>query len=474
MISLKKHKHITFLMVILLLAAALRLCGINWDGNSFLHPDERWILMVVEGLGRPDSWSEFFSVNSPLNPKFFAYGSFPLYLLKIVQVSAQVFHRSALSLWHLKLFGRVLSVVFDLGTVVVVYQLGKRWKDKELGLLAAFFYATAVFPIQNSHFYTVDIQLTFWCTLALLLMARLVDSFDEVGEGKSSAPREREGLDFKKFLKPGRGRLPITFLKLGMVMGIAAATKITAVFLLFPLGAAWLTLLVRGVNGGDGVSGKKKWFWPVPVLGTALLAFLLLQPYLLIDFAKFKNDILMQSKMSKDALTFPYTIQYVGTAPYWYFLKNLVLWGLGIPLSALFLMGAGFFGCTLGLIKKDGEEKSQAPKASQSLALGNRRLSPLALLLLSWIIPYFLITGSFAVKFMRYLLPLYPSLALLAAGGVLGLIGGAGEIRRRLMFAKGGLIPLAKKAALCLLFGGVFGLCALHLGYILAFLHIYF
>ena len=73
MISLKKHKHITFLMVILLLAAALRLCGINWDGNSFLHPDERWILMVVEGLGRPDSWSEFFSVNSPLNPKFFAY-----------------------------------------------------------------------------------------------------------------------------------------------------------------------------------------------------------------------------------------------------------------------------------------------------------------------------------------------------------------------------------------------------------------
>src|SRR3990172_6589084 len=65
-------------------AAALRLYGIDWDQGRLFHPDERHIVMVTSGLALPlpPDWNLLLSVKSPLNPHFFAYGSFPFYLLK--------------------------------------------------------------------------------------------------------------------------------------------------------------------------------------------------------------------------------------------------------------------------------------------------------------------------------------------------------------------------------------------------------
>ena len=40
--------------MILLLAAALRFYGLDWDGGLGAHPDERYIVGVAEGLRWPD------------------------------------------------------------------------------------------------------------------------------------------------------------------------------------------------------------------------------------------------------------------------------------------------------------------------------------------------------------------------------------------------------------------------------------
>src|SRR5229473_3927820 len=70
------------LFALALLGLALRLYGLNWDQGNNFHPDERQILFRVMTLSWPTSVAQFFDpVNSPLNPHFFAYGSFPLYLL---------------------------------------------------------------------------------------------------------------------------------------------------------------------------------------------------------------------------------------------------------------------------------------------------------------------------------------------------------------------------------------------------------
>src|SRR5512140_1881772 len=76
------------LVVILLVAALLRFYSIAWDGGYLFHPDERKIVLVASALGWPSSPGEFFSTESPLNPKFFAYGSFPIYLLRALSVLA--------------------------------------------------------------------------------------------------------------------------------------------------------------------------------------------------------------------------------------------------------------------------------------------------------------------------------------------------------------------------------------------------
>ena len=75
------------LAVTLAIALALRLYGVEWDsGYPFTpHPDERAILMRVGELGLPSPGevADLLDADrSPLNPRWFPYGSFPLYLLK--------------------------------------------------------------------------------------------------------------------------------------------------------------------------------------------------------------------------------------------------------------------------------------------------------------------------------------------------------------------------------------------------------
>ena len=65
-----------------------------------------------------------------------------------------------------------------------------------------------------------------------------------------------------------------------------------------------------------------------------------------------------------------------------------------------------------------------------------------AALLLAWIVPYFLITGQFHAKFLRYLLPISPVLCLFAAQGFVQLWDWVRASRPRLQSAVVGLVAL--------------------------------
>ena len=85
---------ISLLGLILVTAFALRVFGLNWDDNHHIHPDERWITMVALDTYVPAEWSDALNPRrSALNPywdlranqpRHFAYGSFPLYLVRLV------------------------------------------------------------------------------------------------------------------------------------------------------------------------------------------------------------------------------------------------------------------------------------------------------------------------------------------------------------------------------------------------------
>ncbi|MFH1832755.1 MAG: glycosyltransferase family 39 protein [Candidatus Levyibacteriota bacterium] len=367
------------LIIIIIIAAAFRIYGLNWDQGFHLHPDERAITMFVIPLQFPRSIFEFLSLQSSWNPHFFAYGSFPLYFLKIFGQIASAFNQELSGYSLLNLLGRYLSVFFDLGTLIFIFLLTRKIFNQTLGFIAAFFYAISVFSIQAAHFYAVDTPLTFFVLITLYQLIRFYE-------------------------KPSKKNAIVV----GIFFGLSLATKNSALVLLSSIGLSltadfflilfknphrphiWFPHFLKFVKSliNDGV-----------IIGiSTLLTFLIFEPYALLDFKEFYRQTMQQYQMTHDAFTFPYTLQYVGKIPYFYELKNIFLWGQGPILAILSFLGALYF--TFIAIKKSRQAQSKQSKE-------------LIIAVFFW--SYFLTVGNFAIGFMRYMLPLYPLFCIFAA-----------------------------------------------------------
>ena len=141
------------LAVTLAIALFLRLYGVEWDsGYPFTpHPDERAILMRVGELALPSPGEVgdlLDADRSPLNPRWFPYGSFPLYLLKGFQGLLSAL--PGVEIHDLRVIGRGLSALADTATVGLVYLLGARLYGRREGLLAAILVARWPFSTSSS------------------------------------------------------------------------------------------------------------------------------------------------------------------------------------------------------------------------------------------------------------------------------------------------------------------------------------
>ncbi|MFQ6057964.1 MAG: ArnT family glycosyltransferase [Anaerolineae bacterium] len=443
--TLRKSCGQIALALLLLVGLGLRLYGLNWDEDHLFHPDERWILLVVDELALPPHWASLLSPNSPLNPHFFAYGSLPLYLLKGVAHLLSYWREDLSEFSQLHLVGRALSALFDTGTIFLVYRLGKKLYERRVGFLAAAFVAFTVLHIQLSHFYAVDTLLAFFIVLAVTLAEEVM----------------RRGS-----LRWGAA--------LGASIGLALATKVSALPLLLTALAAWMVQSprseVRSLKGrflarpgslrqaqdnalrqGSGQApdpGHRRgqfdfahykfgnplraFLDPLKgrlgrgIAGTALttvvagLVFLLGEPYALIDWVEFLQGVLQESWMVQGLLDAPYTLQYVGTPAYIYPVQQAILWSMGLPLGLVAFGGFAFALITAlrqpcGIIVFQLRLRRGGP-----IPQGQRR--PREILLLSWALPYFLITGGLQVKYLRYMLPLTPFLCLMGAHLLISLL----------------------------------------------------
>lgn len=362
-----------FLFVIIALGAFLRFYGLNWDQGFHLHPDERAIIMFTTSLDFLKTISEFFSPNSPWNPHFFAYGSFPLYLLKIVGYILSTFNPLYGIYDQINLVGRFLSALFDLGTLFIIFLLGRKLFNAQVGLLGALFYSASVLPIQLSHFYAVDTLLAFFVLLTLYALACFYE-------------------------RPTK----IRAVMVGILFGLSLATKISASVLIIAIGMTiavdFLLLFLKNPHRPHIWLPHLPAFMKRLVLEGVLIAiatittFAIVEPYAFIDFQTFWLHNMQQRQMTYDPFTFPYTLQYVGKTPYLYELKNIFLWGQGPILATLSFLGTAFV-------------------VFQTMKQWNNR----TIIILIFFFSYFLVVGNFAIGFMRYMLPLYPLLSLFAA-----------------------------------------------------------
>ncbi len=354
---------------LLVIAFCLRAYGLDWDRGLLFHPDERQILMVVDRLALPGDWRELLHPSSPLNPRFFAYGSFPLYLLRLTSSLLALVDPGWLSMSRYYLLGRVISAVFDTLTVLAAYGLGSKAFDRRVGLLTAAFLTFAVLNIQMSHFFTVDTLLTMIVLLAV-----------------------SKAMDVAKRGSLGDGG------KLGLLLGAGLATKFSVLPLAGVAVLAWVAWAWPEAAEIGSVRARLRAVFskvrrPVMLtLGTGLVTFLILEPYALLDICSFVRGVGQEMAMSQGWYDFPYTRQYAGTQPYLYVARQIVLFALGIPL------GLAGIGGMLWLLY----DTCRRPSWDRAV-------------LLAWPVVYGGLQGASYAKFLRYALPLLPFLCLAGA-----------------------------------------------------------
>ncbi len=433
------------LLLILLAAAALRWTGLDWDGYNHFHPDERYIHWVATTIAWPTDWRTAFDPHqSSFNPYYwppdaasagievlqdaprkFAYGHLPLYLgvaaTRLAEWAGSRWAGALPSDWrlttdilnsagmvefrHLAAVTRALTGLVDLGAILFVFLLGRRVFRTAVGLLAAAFLAFNVMHIQLAHFFTVDPYLTFFVVAAIYFIS-------DFGLRISESPGHLVTPSPHHPITPS----PLHFFLAAVFTGLAVGTKFSAVLLFVPLAAAaW-------AGFGDR---WQRWLLGAGIV--AFLAFFLTNPFAVLDWtcevvtpatavgpftipeidwaSCYLDNITTQSVMVGGGGDIPFTRQYEGTLPYLYPIEMQLKWGMGWPLGLAAFWG---FGWAIWEFFRRLEIRDWRLARRQSLQ------SPVSSLL-SWAVPFFLVTGSFFVKFMRYMQPLTPFLMIFAA-----------------------------------------------------------
>lgn len=367
------------LFCILLLAASFRFLNLNWDQGQHLHPDERFLVMVGDAMKMPSSLIEYLDpTKSPFNPanvgySFYVYGTLPLVLNKLLAVFLGNDSYDGLTIQ-----GRALSGIFDLLIVFLVFKTTQLFEQKyalppHTKYLAAFFYAVAVLPIQLSHFFAVDIFLSFFLFTAVYGMLRfcLQKSY-------------------------------VAFLISSCCFGLALSSKINAVFVVPLLGYLFLYGLYKTYW-----QHKKSVIIAVTRSSLLILSFIFIayitlrigSPYLFKNTSFFNPEInvtfienLKSLKMweGKD-VWYPPAIQWIQKPPVIFSVANLALLGVGIPFFLFLIAGGG--------------------------VLIREKKKTILFVVLLWNIAFFLYQSTQFVKALRYFIFLYPFFAIFAAYG---------------------------------------------------------
>ncbi len=375
-----------------------RFAGNHYDNLRHLHPDERWLVMVVGKL-------HFFD---QLNPDFFAYGSFPLYVLKAVaQTSDLLFFTKFDTYDGLLVLGRFVSSTVDITTAIIIFLIARKiTKNIPTALFAMFGYTLLFFPIQNSNFFIVDNFVNLLFSLTLLLLLEYIE-------------------------KPKIWQLLILAISFGLLL----SSKITPILLLAPilliivvlpfinqllkpktLSSVRERIHLLFLSVKDHVFNRtqksqslvlslfKAMLNGAVFLITTFLTVSIGMPYTIINYQQFFREISAQMTMNNDAYIFPYTLQYVDTTAYAYYIKQIFFWGAGPILSLVFLLGL-----LIGVVNL--KEHWRKKGVLQTI------FHPMFVYLFCNLF-YFLVIGRSAVKFMRYMLPLYPAVAICIGVGL--------------------------------------------------------
>jgi 4-amino-4-deoxy-L-arabinose transferase-like glycosyltransferase len=272
-------------------ALALRLWGIK-QGLPFAYNADENSHFVPKAIGM---FGHTLEPGAAAGNPYFSNPPAFTYLLHIVFAvwfggRTGVSHATALHPQDVFVLARVTSAVLGTVAVWLLYLAGSRLFDRRVGILAAALMAVAFLPVFYSHLALNDVPTLAPLTLSLFGTAGV--------------------------LRYGR---PVDYLLAGIGLGLGCATKYTAGVVVAPLIAA---VAVQYLAPG----GERSAVVGLVIAGVAAIAaFLIANPYALLDFSAFRNGLAHQSSVSEDGTGKLGAGQHSGIGYYlWTF-----TWGLG-------------------------------------------------------------------------------------------------------------------------------------------------
>lgn len=379
-----------FLLIWLLLIGLLvysRFINLDWGLPFPMHPDERNMAVAIQHLecklplvefnfpkSISENWEpvtnwvrvmEPFDIFSCFNPRFFAYGQFPLYIGYLFVLLMKLFDGDLATpiglqeaIFSLRLFSAIASAltaflmykVFEIISRNHVHRSGGMWLMGIWGMIIFTPYA-----IQFSHFGTTESLLMFFYTLVVYLALLFI-------ERKSSL---------------------LTFvINSAITVGVALATKVSS--LVF----AGLPLMVIAFRREKRFPGfytlltKAFDIFIFCLLG--LLTFLLFSPHNFLNWGEFRGSMRYESDVALGNIVVFYTRQFADTTPVLFQLTKVFPYATGLwsaTISAL-----GFF----------------------LLSWKDKKIN---LLRLAFLV-YFFSNAYFFAKWTRFMAPVFPILSI--------------------------------------------------------------
>jgi 4-amino-4-deoxy-L-arabinose transferase-like glycosyltransferase len=335
---------------ILIVGLALRLWGIRSGLPVALNLDEyaHFTVTAVNMFG--DGLNPHYFQNPPgftylLHALFsIAYLESPVHSLG--KGIHHAFNTDATTIYTI---ARVTSAVMGIGASLALYFAGRKLYGTGVALAAAAFLTFTYLPVHYSHFALNDVPTLLPLCIGLF--------------GLSGVILNGRALDYGVA---------------GLGLGLATGTKYTAAALSVAIFIAWATHLYD-----DRERGKQEFKYLFLAAGVALLAFVIVNPYAVLDHSKFLYDVRRQSAQSSG-------LAKLGTDDTngWFYYAWTLSWGFGL-LPLLLAIGGAI------------------------LALKNDWRKSLPFVVFGLIV--FLFMGKQLRFYARWMMPIYPVLAIFAA-----------------------------------------------------------
>ena len=334
------------LTVLFLLTLFTRFYNLDWGKGLFFHPDENNMAFAISGLSFSD-----------LNPHFFAYGQFPLYLVFLSQsfVNLLTGHTSISIDFNQAIIGlRIYSAIFSSLTILVFWFLSKSIFTKKL--FQYIFILFLIFSpglIQLAHFGTTESLLILVFSLSLFYAIKIFQS--------------------KKVTNT-------QILFCSIFIGAGVASKIMAIIFISPILISLSFIFLENKKNRLLILQKTFLLFLLIVIFSCLFS-----PFNLISFNEFYSTMKYETGVATGKIDVFYTRQFHQSIPYLFQINKIFPYALGLPMVILSVGG-------IFLVK-------------------HKKIN--LIFILSFLI-YFLYTGQLFVKWFRFSSPVFPILIIFA------------------------------------------------------------